>query len=47
MEVLQECKTLYNRYFGSFAEFKAASEGFFSNPVRCHQKLRSLLTENF
>jgi len=40
-------KTLYNRYFGSFAEFKAACEDFFANPVRYHRELRSLLTENF
>jgi transposase len=40
-------KTLYNRYFGSFAEFKVACEDFFANPVRYHRELRSLLTENF
>jgi transposase len=40
-------KTLANRYFASFAEFKAACEDFFANPARYHRELRSLLTENF
>jgi len=40
-------KTLYNRYFASFAEFKAACEEFFANPARYHRELRALLTENF
>ena len=40
-------KTLYNRYFASFAEFKAACEEFFANPARYHRELRALLTGNF
>lgn len=39
--------TLYNRYFGSFSEFKAACQDVFANPVRYHRELRSLLTETF
>ena len=38
---------LYNRYYASFDEFRAACEEFFSNPRKYHQELRSLLTENF
>ncbi|AGA90273.1 transposase [Thioflavicoccus mobilis 8321] len=38
---------LYNRYFETFAEFKAACAAFFANPGRYHRELRSLLTENF
>jgi transposase len=38
---------LYNRYYGTFEEFKAACETFFSNPRKYHRELRSLLTENF
>jgi transposase len=40
-------KTLYNRYFATFAEFKVACEDFFAHPARYHRELRSLLTENF
>lgn len=40
-------KILYNRYYGTFSEFKAACETFFSNPREYHRELRSLLTENF
>jgi transposase len=40
-------KTLYNRYFETFAEFKAACAAFFANPAKYHQELRALLTENF
>ncbi len=40
-------KILYNRYYESFAEFRAACEEFFSNPRKYHRELRSLLTENF
>jgi transposase len=40
-------QTLYNRYFETFADFKAACEAFFANPGRYRGELRSLLTENF
>jgi transposase len=38
---------LYNRYFETFAEFKAACEEFFANPGKYRRELGSLLTENF
>jgi len=38
---------LYNRYFESFSEFRAACEQFFQNPSEYKRELRSLLTENF
>lgn len=38
---------LYNRYFESFADFKAACESFFRHPNQYRGDLRSLLTENF
>ena len=40
-------KVLYNRYYETFEEFKAACEIFFANPRKYHRELRSLLTENF
>ena len=40
-------QVLYNQYFETFAEFKAACETFFSNPSQYQGQLRSLLTENF
>ena len=40
-------QVLYNRYYETFAEFKAACEEFFSNPSQYEVQLRSLLTENF
>jgi transposase len=40
-------QTLYNRYFETFADFKAACEEFFANPGKHHRELRSLLTESF
>ena len=40
-------KTLYNRYFETFAEFKSTCEAFFANPDKHQPKMRSLLTENF
>jgi transposase len=40
-------KILYNHYYETFSEFKAACEAFFSNPCDYHHELRSLLTENF
>jgi transposase len=40
-------RTLYNRYFETFADFKAACEDFFANPGKHHRELRSLLTESF
>jgi len=38
---------LYNRYYETFSEFKAACEAFFKRPRQYRQELRSLLTENF
>lgn len=40
-------KILYNRYFETFAEFRAACEEFFNNPRKYNRELRSLLSENF
>jgi transposase len=40
-------KVLYNRYYGSFAEFKRACLGFFANIKDHRAALRTLLTENF
>jgi transposase len=40
-------KTLYNRYFETFAEFKSACAAFFANPGKYRGEMRSLLTENF
>ena len=40
-------KILYNRYYETFDEFRAACEEFFSNPRKYHRELRSLLTANF
>jgi transposase len=40
-------KILYNRYYETFDEFRAACEEFFANPRKYHRELRSLLTENF
>ena len=40
-------KVLYNRYYETFADFKAACETFFADPIRYRAELRSLLTENF
>lgn len=40
-------KILYNRYFETFYEFKAACEHFFANPASYRGELRSLLTEKF
>lgn len=40
-------KTLYNRYYETFADFKAACAEFFVDPAKYHAELRSLLTENF
>ncbi|CAD7856380.1 MAG: hypothetical protein, partial [Olavius algarvensis Gamma 1 endosymbiont] len=40
-------KTLYNRYYETFAEFKAACEEFFRNPSKYQRELHSLLTNNF
>ncbi|CAD7852274.1 MAG: Mobile element protein, partial [Olavius algarvensis Gamma 1 endosymbiont] len=40
-------KTLYNQYFETFAEFKAACEEFFRNPSKYQRELHSLLTNNF
>jgi transposase len=40
-------KTLYNRYYETFADFKAACEAFFANPDQHQREMRSLLSENF
>ena len=40
-------KTLYNRYYETFADFKAACEAFFADPAQYRGELRSLLAENF
>jgi len=40
-------KILYNHYYETFDEFRAACDEFFRNPRKYHRELRSLLTENF
>jgi transposase len=40
-------QVLYNRYYESFDEFRAACKDFFNNPQRYRSQLQSLLTENF
>ena len=40
-------QVLYNRYYGTFSDFRIACEDFFNNPHRYQRQLRSLLTENF
>lgn len=40
-------QVLYNRYYESFDEFRAACKDFFNNPTRYRSQLQSLLTENF
>lgn len=40
-------RTLYNRYYATFDEFKEACERFFHEPHKYRCELRSLLTENF
>jgi len=40
-------QVLYNRYYETFGDFRAACEDFFDNPKRYRAELRSLLTENF
>jgi transposase len=40
-------KTLYNRYYETFADFEAACEAFFANPDQHQREMRSLLSENF
>jgi transposase len=40
-------QVLYNRYFETFNDFKAACEAFFGNPSQYRSQLRSLLTVNF
>jgi hypothetical protein len=40
-------KTLYNRYFETFDEFKRACAEFFRSPHKYHRELRTLLTPNF
>lgn len=39
-----EKKTLYNRYYETFADFNAVGEGFFAEPLKYRAELRSLLT---
>jgi hypothetical protein len=40
-------QVLYNRYYESFDDFRAACKDFFNNPQRYRNPLQSLLTENF
>lgn len=40
-------QVLYNRYYQSFDEFRAACKDFFNNPQRYRGQLQSLLTQNF
>ena len=40
-------QVLYNRYYETFDDFRAACNDFFNNPQRYQSQLRSLLTENF
>jgi len=40
-------QVLYNRYYETFGDFRAACQDFFDNPKRYRAELRSLLTENF
>lgn len=40
-------QVLYNRYYESFDDFRAACKDFFNNPQRYRGQLQSLLTENF
>jgi hypothetical protein len=40
-------QVLYNRYYGTFDDFRAACTDFFNNPQRDRGQLQSLLTENF
>jgi transposase len=40
-------KTLYNRYYETFDEFRSACEEFFRNPRKYRRELQSFLTENF
>ncbi|MCI0536542.1 MAG: IS630 family transposase [Verrucomicrobiales bacterium] len=40
-------QVLYNQYYESFNEFKAACEEFFQNSSQYTSQLRSLLTDNF
>ena len=39
--------TLYNHYFPTFAEFKAAVDGFFNNLERYRDEINSLITGAF
>ena len=39
-------QVLYNQYYETFNEFKAACEEFFENPSQYTDQLRSLLTDN-
>ena len=40
-------QVLYNRYYETFDDFRAACNDFFNNPQRYRGPLQSLLTENF
>jgi transposase len=40
-------QVLYNRYYETFDDFRAACNDFFNNPKRYRSQLQSLLTENF
>ena len=39
--------TIYNEYFPTFADFKAAIDGFFANPDDHRKEIESLITDNF
>jgi hypothetical protein len=40
-------KTLYNQHFPTFAQFKAAVDGFFSNIASYHDEIRTLISGAF
>jgi len=40
-------QVLYNRYYETFADYKAACKQFFADLDSYAEQLRSLLTENF
>ena len=40
-------KTLYNQHFPTFAQFKAAVDGFFNNIASYHDEIRTLISGAF
>lgn len=40
-------KTLYNQHYATFAEFKAAVDGFFANLASYREEIERLITDNF